>query len=552
MKVYQAVAEAFVREGTSTVFGLLGDGQLGWWSEMAKHTGVRIIDVRDEGAALSMAEGWTRVTGRVGVCSTTQGPGLTRLATSLVVASRGRFPLVVYCACAPLNDENHAHYLDQKQFVTSTNAGFIEILTPDYAETAVREAFYRARVESRPIVLSIPLDVQNMECATEGADYRPSFSMYKGQQRIRPDVEVLNEAAGIIAQCKKPVVLLGRGALSSKAGDAAARLAQRIGALVATTLLTKGAQAEGDYHAGISGMYASRTSIKLYEEADCVIAVGASLNRYTIEGGYLYPNARFIHIDVAQHVMMGDRTAADCYIQGDAAATLDELDTLLSTMGAANIGFRTPEVRAALQTKNRDTAEFEIPPGTVDQREVATMLDERLPSNIGVVYGAGNQKAITLLAMNKPRAPQFYAALFGCIGQSLPTAMGAAVALEGKPLVVIDGDGGTLQNIQELDTAARLGLKLFMVIMNDEAYGAEYHKLVAKGWNANLSAVRSPDFAAVARGFGCRGLTARSMAEVAQGIEEFLAGDGPLLMDVRISRHVVSIPHRRAHFGQDV
>ena len=158
MKVDDAVANAFVKEGTTTVFGLLGDGQLTWWSAMAAH-GVRMIDARDEGASLGMADGWARAAGRTGVCSVTQGPGVTRIATSLVTATRYRTPVVVHTAATGFNKDNAMQVLDQEKLVSATGAGYIEILTADYAETAVRQAFYRARLEGRPIVLSVPLDL---------------------------------------------------------------------------------------------------------------------------------------------------------------------------------------------------------------------------------------------------------------------------------------------------------------------------------------------------------------------------------------------------------
>jgi thiamine pyrophosphate-dependent acetolactate synthase large subunit-like protein len=221
MKVYEAVANAFVKEGTTTLFGLLGDGQMTWWSEMAKHRDVKIIDVRDEGAAVSMAEGWATATGRIGVCSATQGPGLARMTTALIVAARSNTPIVVYTSKTSLNNEHVAQHLNQDQLVSATGAGYIEVLNPSYAETAVRDAFYRARRESRPIVLCVPLDVQRMECDADGDEYRPSSEMFAGQQAIRPDLQRLREAAAIIRQSKKPVIVLGRGAMSPQAKSAA-------------------------------------------------------------------------------------------------------------------------------------------------------------------------------------------------------------------------------------------------------------------------------------------------------------------------------------------
>ena len=551
MKVYDAVANAFVKEGTSTVFGLLGDGQINWWSAIAKHPEVRIIDARDEGAALTMAEGWAMATGKIGVCSPTHGPGLARMTTSLITATRSHTPVVVYTSKTAFNNENATQFLNQERLVSATGAGYIEVLTPSFAESAVRQAFYRARLESRPIVLAVPRDVQGKECDSEGNDYQPSATLFAGQQRIRPDLECLIEAVKIIAASKKPVVVLGRGAMEPQAKQAADRLAKRIGALIATTLIAKGVLGESDYHAGISGVFSTRTVMQLFEETDCVIAVGAGLNARTIEGGYLFPHAKVIHIDILPHIVMGNDRSADCYIQGDAAVTMREIDDMLAQKGVSKEGYRTAAVRNALRDADRDPAEFDIEPGTVDPREVVRVMDERLPSNVSLVTGIGHaSNSFPVMHMKKPRPLYLHVTAFGCIGQTLANAIGAGVAIN-APLVAVDGDGGAMQNIQELDTAARLGIKLLYVIMNDEAYGAEYHRLKAKGLNANLSAVRSPDFSAAGRVFGCRGRLASTLEAVGAGIDEFLAGDGPMVLDVRISRNVISIPYRRVHLGQD-
>jgi thiamine pyrophosphate-dependent acetolactate synthase large subunit-like protein len=117
---------------------------------------------------------------------------------------------------------------------------------------------------------------------------------------------------------------------------------------------------------------------------------------------------------------------------------------------------------------------------------------------------------------------------------------------------VVDGDASMLMHASELDTAARLGVKLLVAVFNDEALGAEYQKFVSKKMDARASAITTPDLGAVARAFGCRGKQARTLDEVQEGIDEFLAGDGPMVLDIRVSRSVVSVPYSRLWFGEDV
>jgi len=154
--------------------------------------------------------------------------------------------------------------------------------------------------------------------------------------------------------------------------------------------------------------------------------------------------------------------------------------------------------------------------------------------------------------MKRTRALTWPINTFGCIGQAVPTAIGAAVGLNGAPLAVMDGDAGTLMHISELDTAARLGIKLLIVVFNDEALGAEYQKFVSKEMDARASAIRTPDLGQVARALGCRGMLASTLDEVKAGVDEFLAGDGPMLLDIRVSRNVRSVAYSRLWFGEDV
>ncbi len=449
MKVYQAMANAFMKEGTTTLFGLLGDGQMTWWAAMAQQPNLKIVDVRDEGCAVTMAEGWAMATGQVGVASSTQGPGLARMTTSLLVAARSHTPLVIYTSKTAANNEFNVQHLDQRKLVEAAECGYIEVQTPAYAEEAVRDAFYRARRESRPIVLCCPIDLQNKDCDADGDDYRPSSALFSGQQAIRPALERVQEAAGIIRGSRKPVIVLGRGAMSPASQAAANQLAARIGALVATTLVAKGTLADAAYYVGVSGLFAAREVLQLFEEADCVIAVGARLSTHTIAGGTAYPKARFVHIDIESHKMMGNANGADCYVQGDATATLQELLELLGHEGAGNRGYHTAEVRRIIANAGRDPAEFEIEAGTVDPREAVQLLDEKLPPEVNLV-SSGNAHACSfrVMLMKRRRGLQIFCTAFGCIGQALSTAIGAAMGAPGA-MVCVEGDGSALQSIQD-------------------------------------------------------------------------------------------------------
>jgi acetolactate synthase I/II/III large subunit len=552
MKAYEALANAFVKEGVTTVFGMMGNGNMYWWHALDQHPNVAVHETRHEGSALTMAEGWARATDQPGVCAVTQGPGLTQLGTALTVAVRARVPMVVFAGDTALSDRDSVQQLDQRKFVDATGAGFVPLWSAAGVDDAVRQAFYQARVESRPVVLNAPMDVQEQAYDGEGDDYAPSTTLLPPVQRVRPDPDQLRAAARVVAESRKPVIVAGLGAARAGAGEAVTRLADRVGALLATSLPMKGWLGDSQYHVGVSGLYATRTAIELFADADCVIAVGASLNHYTTEHGYIFPNARYVQIDLKPSIVMGTGKRADYYVQGDARLTLEELEHQLAEDGVSHTGYHTAEVRAMLSEFDPDPREFEIESGTVDPRRAATILDDGLPPEVGIVHGTGHCSGITTFFMRKPRPLTWTINTFGCIGQAVPTAIGAAVALDGAPLAVVEGDAGTLMHMAELDTAARLGVKLLIAVFNDEALGAEYQKFVSKKMDARASAIPSPDLGAIARAFGCRGQLARTLAEVQAGVDEFMAGDGPMLLDIRVSRSVVSVPYSRLWFGQDV
>src|ERR1041384_1347135 len=156
-KVYKRLAEAFKAEGTTATFGMMGDGNMYWIYELDR-MGVKVHEVRHEGAGLGMADGWARATHTPGVCTATCGPGVTQLATALVTAARAQSPLVAFVGESPTTDEEYTQRFDQSRFAAACEAGFVRVLSPDSAYDNVRKAFYLAKMQSRPIMLSAPMD----------------------------------------------------------------------------------------------------------------------------------------------------------------------------------------------------------------------------------------------------------------------------------------------------------------------------------------------------------------------------------------------------------
>jgi acetolactate synthase-1/2/3 large subunit len=506
--------------------------------------------VRHEGAGLGMADGWARVTRTPGIATTTCGPGVSQLATALITASRASSPLVAFCGEYPNNDDEYNQRMDQAAFCAGCETGFLRVTSPDVADDCVRKAFYTAKLESRPIMISAPMDVQQMAFEDDDEPYKPSSTILP-KRVVHPDPAEISKAADIIGKAKHPVIIVGRGARWSGAGPAVVKLADRIGALIGTSLMAKGWLSENEWYAGISGTYGARNSLKLFEESDCVIAVGATMNRYTTEHGYLYPNAKFVHMDVKPHLVMSGGRAADCYVQTDAKAGVDALEAELARRQVKTTGYRTSEVKKLLQARNVDRAEFPIEADHVDAREIIHTLDEMLPPEVGVVTGSGATAGFSNMLFNKPRTLVLPGHFFGCIGQMLPAAMGVVVASGNKPHVLCDGDASVMMHLAEFETAVRYKMPLMVVCLNNQALGSEYYKLDAHKMKADLSVVPTPDLGAVGKAFGGRGKQVTKLEDLQQVTREFLADPAPTLVDVRISRSVITLPYRRIHYGRD-
>ena len=210
-QVSDVLAQAFAAEGVDTLFTLMGDANMYWSAAMADNQKARLIHARHEHCAVAMADGYARATGKVGVASVTCGPGYTQIMTALIMAARGNAPVVVFAGDAPIGASWYLQSIDQAPLALATGAHFVPIRTIDRALDCVREAFYVARAERRPVVLSVPLDLQKEEFPYL-PDYTPSTDLMPRPQMLRPDPAVVDEIVAMIAEAERPIVIGGRGA----------------------------------------------------------------------------------------------------------------------------------------------------------------------------------------------------------------------------------------------------------------------------------------------------------------------------------------------------
>jgi thiamine pyrophosphate-dependent acetolactate synthase large subunit-like protein len=539
MPIYEALAQAFAAEGVDHHFILMGDGNMHWGTAMKNLPGMSTYHARHEHCACAMAIGYTLATGKVGVASVTCGPGMTQIMTALTTAARAKVPMVVFAGEAPMHAKWYNQALDQPPFATACGAHYISAHSPQRMHQYVREAFYIAQQERKPVVLGIPYDLQKQPLPNLG-DYQPSSSILPHVEPIAPDTKQIDALVEKLANAKSPLIVAGRGATRSGAAADIEALADASGALLATTLLGRGMFDHHPFSLGVSGGYARAIAHELGPQIDLLVAIGSSVNYYTVDGGNMYPKAEVVQVDIAPIGLGGGMKIADLHIRADAKLAAVAATRKLRERGKTKASIRTPELARRIKEEPADINTYSVEPGLLDPRAVIDEIDRVIPKDYDSVSGSGHQSYFH--SVMRGRKPEQYFAVrdFGAIGNGISFAMGVAAARKDGKTVLFEGDGSLLMHIQELEVVKRHGLKLLMCIFNDGAYGAEIHKLRHDGIDDTGAIFGRTDLAAIARGFGLRGHTITDLKQIKPLFEAYAAQDQAEIWNVQVSDLVVN------------
>ncbi|MFT7575538.1 MAG: acetolactate synthase-1/2/3 large subunit [Alphaproteobacteria bacterium] len=544
------LARAFEAEGVDTLFTLMGDANMYWSTAMSGRPGMRVIHARHESCAVSMAEGYHRATGKVGVASTTCGPGFTQIMTSLAMAARANIPLVVFAGDSPIGASWYLQQLDMAPLALATGAHYVAVKHVDRMLDNVREAFQVAQVERKPVVISIPMDMQKQPWP-HLTDYTPSGELVPVAQRPIPDPEIVSKVCDMIAAAERPVLLAGRGAMWSGAREAIEAVAEQSGALLATSLLGKGLFDGNPYNIDLAGAFASDFAREQFAYSDLVIGIGVGLGHYTTEGGYLYPGAQVVQIDTNPRGLWQGLKTADLHVRADAKAAAEAILTQLQTRGITKTGLRTPDMAAQIANDHPDRKEYPGQPGMLDQRRVIEELDRTIPKDWDLVIGGGHYFSIAMTHLKGRPAEKYHVINdFGAIGSGLAAAIGVAQARGDGKVCLIEGDGSLMMHTQELDTIKRHGIRMLMAIMNDGGYGAEFHKFRANNIDPSGAIHGRGDIAAMARGFGLAGNTVNQMGSLDGMFKEHQGSNVATVWDIIADDMIPSRSYRRIHYGE--
>ena len=531
MHVYQSIARATSDHGVDTMFGLMGDANLFMVDSFVRECGGRFVPAAHEGSSVLMALAYAHVAGKVGVATVTHGPALTNCITALTEGARGHVPLVLLAGDTPVANPRHLQGIDQRELVKVTGAGFVQLRTPDTIGMDVARAFYRAQVERRPIVLNMPSDFMWQEVNHE-AHVLNVFTAPGGVA----EGDILDEAIGMIASARRPLILAGGGAVGAR--DQLIRLADRLEAPLATTLKAKGLFSNHPYNIDIFGTLSTPAAYELIAQSDCIVCFGTALHDFTTDRGKLMKDKRIVQVDIEPTAIGGGRHP-DAALVADAGLTAETILYWLDEAEIPSSGFTREldtDTLTAHPAGSNKTAD-----GFVNYIHALQRLEEALPNDRVLVTDGGRFMTEVWCRLSAPNPQSFVVtANFGSIGLGIQEAIGAGLAAPDRPVVVFSGDGGFMMGgINEFNTAVRLGLDLIVIVANDSAYGAEHIQFLDRKMDPSLTEFHWPSFAEIATSLGGKGFEVQCEEELEAAIAALEIREGPVLIELRLDPHDV-------------
>ena len=502
--------------GVSVAFGLPGVHNLALWREL-NGSPIRLVGVRHEQTAAYAADGYARASGRLGVALTTTGPGAANTLAAVGEAWASRQPIVVIATDIPSTARRHGVWRGVLHEATDQAAMFMPVVkeairvhsADEIGEAVARAAHTALEPPARPVYVEIPTDLLDAEPSTtlrKGSDpspREPSTTLRKGSDpslRVvegssRPDPAQMERAAAIVDRARRPLIWAGGGALQSGAGEAVARLAERLVAPVILTFSAKGLLPPGHGCLVESSPHVPEAG-ELWDEADVIIAIGSDLDGMMTQGWKQPQPPHLVAINV-DPTDASKNYRPDVVVEADAAAGTAALaDRLGERGGLDSLQRRIRELNRSI--RNRLAAEEPEATGFLDALEAALPDDAVVVCDMCIPgYWLGG--------FHRTPAPRklTYPLGWGTLGCAFPQGLGAALAGAG-PAVSVSGDGGFLYACGELAAAKQENIPLTAVIVDDGGYGMIRYDQDLHGDPREGVDLANPDFVALAASFGVR------------------------------------------------
>lgn len=540
----QMVIRALEDLGVDKLFGYPGGSVLHIYDALLNSSKIKHILCRHEQAAVHMADGYARATGKVGCVLVTSGPGATNTITGIATAYMDSIPLVVLTGQVPTTLIGQDAFQEVDMVGISrpvVKHSFLCRRAEDIPEY-IRKAFHIASTgRPGPVVVDIPKDTQNPQLKfpyhEQSIDdiimrsYNPTLVGHKGQ---------IKRAVKMIAEAKRPVLLLGGGVIASNASEKVAELAHKFNLPVTMTLMGLGAFPASDKQClgmlGMHGTYAANTTM---HNSDLIVALGARFDdRVTNNVAKFCPEAKIIHIDIDPS-SISKCVSADIPIVGNIDTVLEQMSDVIKELdikpaeGALNSwwdqinGFRAAH---PLSYEGDGT------PGMLHPAKIVSELHKRTNGNAYVVTDVGQHQMFAALyyPLEKPRHFMSSGGL-GTMGYGFPAAIGVKIAKPDEEVICITGDGSFQMNLQELASCLQYKIPVKVFIINNRSLGMvkQWQMMFYNGRQSESYMDAVPDFVKLAESYGQIGLRVNNESELGDVIDQALAvKDKTVVVDI--------------------
>ena len=554
----QSLVKSLEHAGVDVMFGIPGGAILPAYDPIFDSK-IRHILVRHEQGAGHAATGYAQVTGRVGVCIATSGPGATNLVTPLADAQMDSVPVVAITG--QVNSTSIGTDAFQEADIRGitmpvTKHNFL-VTDPRDIPHAIASAFHIAST-GRPgaVLVDIAKDALSSQTTFE---YPTSVKLAGYNPKLNPNENDIRDAARLIAESKQPVLYVGGGVIKANASKELMKLAELTGAPVVTTLMARGAFPDSHpQHLGMPGMHGTVAAVTALQKADLLITLGARFDdRVTGKLSTFAQNAKVIHADI-DPAEIGKLRRADVPLVGDLKNTIDALLPAIKAefkKSQPDIGGWVKQVQSWRETYPLG---YDHPAdGSLSPQYVIERLSHIAGPEAIYVAGVGQHQmwASQFVKYERPRSWLNSGGL-GTMGYAVPAAMGAKVGAPDRTVWAIDGDGCFQMTNQELTTCALNGIPVKIAIINNESLGMvrQWQSLFynERYSNTDLHSKRIPDFAKLGEAMGCVGLRAESRDEVDAVIEKAMSiNDQPVVVDFSVHRDAMVWPMVAAGTSND-
>lgn len=539
----QILMECLKREGVDVIFGYPGGAVIELFDEMSRHEDVlRPILVRHEQGAVHAADGYSRASGKTGVCLVTSGPGATNAVTGIATAYCDSIPLVVFTGQVPTRLIGNDAFQEVDIVGITRPCTKHNYLVKDVKTLAgiIRQAFYLARSgRPGPVLVDLPKDV--VLDSTEFI-WPEEVRMRNYNPNYKPNLVQLRRAAELLVQARQPLFLLGGGVIGSDAGTVITDMAMRYQIPVTSTLMGLGAfPGTHSLWCGMVGMHGAVCANRAVSEADVLVAVGTRFaDRVTGKLSAFASHSRIIHIDIdptsiRKNVNVDVPVVADCReavigLSEVLGARSGEKDWLKEHAGWLGRLVKYKDDFPLTYVKNG-----EIKPQFV----IETLYNLVREKEIVITTEVGQHQmwSAQFFKYEKPRTFLSSGGL-GTMGFGLPAAMGAQIALPEKMVICIAGDGSIQMNSQEFATIVQNKLPVKVIILNNCYLGMvrQWQELFFKQNYMCTCMEGQPDFVKLADAYGAEGYRITEPDDVLPVLQKALASPNPVIVDVHVAR----------------